>query len=65
VPGGNYGWLLVSLGRRYQGALALAEEALLTGWRHRMRDIRQGPDGLLYVLVDNDDGAILRIGPAL
>jgi len=30
-----------------------------------MRDIRQGPDGLLYVLVDDDDGAILRIEPAL
>jgi glucose/arabinose dehydrogenase len=30
-----------------------------------MRDIRQGPDGLRYVLVDGDDGAILRIDPAL
>jgi glucose/arabinose dehydrogenase len=29
-----------------------------------MRDIRQGPDGLLYVLVDDEDGAILRIEPA-
>jgi len=28
-----------------------------------MRRIRQGPDGLLYVLVDDDDGAILRIEP--
>jgi len=43
-------------------ALALAEEALLTDWR---QDIRQGPDGLLYVLADDDDGAILRIEPAL
>ena len=30
----------------------------------RVRDVRQGPDGLLYVLVDDDDGAILRIEPA-
>jgi glucose/arabinose dehydrogenase len=30
-----------------------------------MRDVRQGPDGLLYVLVDDEDGAILRIEPAL
>jgi glucose/arabinose dehydrogenase len=30
-----------------------------------MRDIRQGPDGLLYVLVDDADGAILRIEPAV
>ena len=43
----------------------LRREALLTDWRHRMRDIRQGPDGLLYVLVDDEDGAILRIEPAL
>jgi glucose/arabinose dehydrogenase len=28
-----------------------------------MRDVRQGPDGLLYVLVDDEDGAILRIEP--
>jgi aldose sugar dehydrogenase len=131
VPGGNYGWPLVSLGRTYQGpwhsqkfqrdgfidpvvywtpAIAvsglafytgdklpkwkgdvfvgglrygeiigtgqiqrilfnekmeeLRREALLTDWRHRMRDIRQGPDGFLYVLVDDDDGAVLRIEPA-
>jgi aldose sugar dehydrogenase len=131
VPGGNYGWPLVSLGRTYQGpwhsqkfqrdgmidpvvywtpsiavsGLAfytgdrlpkwkgdvfvgglrfgeiigtgqiqrilfndkmeeLRREALLTEWGHRMRDIRQGPDGLLYVLVDDDDGAVLRIEPA-
>jgi glucose/arabinose dehydrogenase len=43
----------------------LRREALLRDWRHRMRDIRQGPDGLLYVLVDADDGAVLRIEPAL
>jgi len=132
VPGGNYGWPLVSLGRTYQGpwhsqkfqgegfidpivywmpsiavsGLAfytgdrlpkwkgdvfvgglrtgeiigtgqiqrilfnqnmqeLRREALLTDWRHRMRDVRQGPDGLLYVLVDDEDGAILRLEPAL
>jgi glucose/arabinose dehydrogenase len=131
VPGGNYGWPLVSLGRTYQGpwhsqkfqregfidpvvywtpAIAISglafytgdrlpkwkgdvfvgglrygeiigtgqiqrilfnekmeelrREALLTDWRHRMRDVRQGPDGLLYVLVDDDDGAVLRIEPA-
>ena len=26
-------------------------------------DVRQGPDGLLYVLTDADDGAILRLEP--
>jgi glucose/arabinose dehydrogenase len=131
VPGGNYGWPLVSLGRTYQGpwhsqkfqrdglidpvvywtpsiavsGLAfytgdklakwkgdvfvgglrygeiigtgqiqrilfnekmeeLRREVLLADWGHRMRDIRQGPDQLLYVLVDDDDGAVLRIEPA-
>lgn len=131
VPGGNYGWPVVSLGRTYQGpwhaenfqqegfidpivywmpsiavsgmafytgdklpkwkgdvlvgALRTGEiigtghiqrilfnqdmqelrrESLLVDWRHRMRDIRQGPDELLYVLVDDDDGAVLRIEPA-
>ncbi|HEY5569798.1 MAG TPA: PQQ-dependent sugar dehydrogenase, partial [Gammaproteobacteria bacterium] len=41
----------------------LRREALLRDWGHRMRDIRQGPDGLLYVLVDHEDGAVLRIEP--
>ncbi len=42
----------------------LRRESLLVDWRHRMRDIRQGPDGLLYVLVDHEDGALIRIEPA-
>jgi len=29
-----------------------------------VRDIRQGPDGLLYVLTDEKQGALLRIEPA-
>jgi aldose sugar dehydrogenase len=41
----------------------LRRESLLTDWRHRMRDIRQGPDELLYVLVDHADGALIRIEP--
>jgi glucose/arabinose dehydrogenase len=42
----------------------LRREALLRDWRHRMRDIRMGPDELLYVLVDHPDGALIRIEPA-
>lgn len=30
----------------------------------RIRDIRQGPDGLLYVLTDESDGRVLRLSPA-
>jgi glucose/arabinose dehydrogenase len=43
----------------------LRREALLRDWRHRMRDVRMGPDELLYVLVDDADGAVIRIEPAL
>ena len=40
-------------------------ELLLTQLRLRVRDVRQGPDGLLYLAIDaNPNGAILRIEPA-
>jgi glucose/arabinose dehydrogenase len=131
VPGGNYGWPIVSLGRTYPGpwqsrgfskqgfidpivywtpSIAvsgmafytgdrlpkwkgdvfvgslrqgeipgtghlerilfnenmeeLRREQLLTDLRRRIRDVRQGPDELLYLLTDDDDGAVLRIEPA-
>jgi aldose sugar dehydrogenase len=130
VPGGNYGWPLVSLGRTYGGpwqgpftkegyidpivywtpAIAVSSIAFYTGdrlprWkgdvfvtgmrygeipgtgqlhrilinkdleelrrepllvdlRRRLRDVKQGRDGLLYVLTDEADGVMLRIEPA-
>jgi glucose/arabinose dehydrogenase len=42
----------------------LRREMLLVDLQQRIRDVRQGPDGLLYVLTDEDDGAVLRIEPA-
>jgi glucose/arabinose dehydrogenase len=42
----------------------LRREVLLLELRQRVRDIRQGPDGLLYLATDEKDGAILRIEPA-
>jgi aldose sugar dehydrogenase len=43
----------------------LRRESLLVPLRQRIRDVRQGPDGLLYVVSDSPtDGAILRIEPA-
>ena len=42
----------------------LRREAILQGLRQRIREVRQGPDGLLYLLTDEDDGALLRIEPA-
>jgi glucose/arabinose dehydrogenase len=42
----------------------LRRETLLTDLHQRIRDVRQGPDGLLYTITDEDDGAVLRIEPA-
>jgi glucose/arabinose dehydrogenase len=130
VPGGNYGWPLVSLGRTYAGpwqgpfsqegyrdatvlwvpSIAVSSIAFYTGdrlpkWkgdvfvtgmrygeipgtgqlhrilinknleelrrepllvdlRRRLRDVKQGRDGLLYVLTDEADAVMLRIEPA-
>ena len=41
----------------------LRRETLLTQLHQRIRDVREGPDGLLYVVTDEDDGALLRIEP--
>ena len=38
-------------------------EWLLGDLRQRIRDVRQGPDGLLYVLTDADEAALLRLEP--
>jgi glucose/arabinose dehydrogenase len=43
----------------------LRRESLLVPMRQRIRDVRQGPDQLLYLLTDDaKDGALLRIEPA-
>jgi glucose/arabinose dehydrogenase len=41
----------------------LRRESLLTDLHQRIRDVKQGPDGLLYVLTDEAQGALLRIEP--
>ena len=38
-------------------------EWLLAELKQRIRDVRQGPDGLLYVLTEEDEAALLRIEP--
>ena len=42
----------------------LRREELLVDLHQRIRDVKQGPDGLLYVATDEVHGAILRIEPA-
>lgn len=39
----------------------LRREPMLMELKQRIRDVRQGPDGLLYVLTAEEDGALLRI----
>ncbi|MCE8027052.1 PQQ-dependent sugar dehydrogenase [Billgrantia aerodenitrificans] len=39
------------------------EEILLENELGRIRDVRQGPDGMLYVLTDESDGGLYRIEP--
>jgi glucose/arabinose dehydrogenase len=41
----------------------MGREAQLTSLRQRIRDVRQGPDGFLYLVVDANPGGILRIEP--
>jgi glucose/arabinose dehydrogenase len=46
------------------GDKVTGEESLLTDLGLRIRDVRQGPDGALYLLTDSPDGEILRITKA-
>jgi glucose/arabinose dehydrogenase len=39
------------------------EERFLEGVLGRIRDVRTGPDGLLYILTDDSDGALYRLEP--
>jgi len=41
----------------------VAEEKLLRERCRRIRDVRQGADGLIYLITDEADGEILRLGP--
>lgn len=46
------------------GEKVLREERLLQGRAGRIRDVRMGPDGLIYLLSDGPDGALMRLEPA-
>lgn len=45
------------------GSTVVKEEILLRAANSRIRDVRQGPDGYLYVLTDSADGQLLRLMP--
>jgi glucose/arabinose dehydrogenase len=44
------------------GEKVVAEERMLEGIG-RIRDVRVGPDGLVYLLTDEQDGRIIRLEP--
>ncbi|QNP49178.1 PQQ-dependent sugar dehydrogenase [Diaphorobacter aerolatus] len=46
-----------------EGDKVVKDEILLPDLKERVRDVRQGPDGLLYLLTDSQDGKLLRIKP--
>ena len=46
------------------GERVVHEERLLSDLFGRIRDVRQGPDGLIYLLTDEDDGKLIRLLPA-
>jgi len=46
-----------------RGDRVVREERLLSGQVGRIRDVRTGPDGLIYLLTDSPDGALLRLEP--
>lgn len=47
-----------------EGEKVVHEERLFSREFGRIRDVRQGPDGLLYLLTDADDGRLIRLRPA-
>ncbi|KZM51530.1 PQQ-dependent sugar dehydrogenase [Labrenzia sp. OB1] len=46
-----------------EGDTVVSQEKLLTDLGERIRDVRQGPDGFVYVLTDSDDGRLIRLKP--
>ena len=49
---------------KLDGEKVVKEERLLRGAVGRVRDVRSGPDGLIYLLTDSSSGALLRLEPA-
>lgn len=45
------------------GEKVVGEERLLTDLKQRIRDVKQGPDGLLYVVTDRANGKIYKLVP--
>jgi glucose/arabinose dehydrogenase len=46
-----------------QNDRVVGEEHLLVDRRKRVRDVRQGPDGFLYIVTDGAGGELWRVSP--
>ena len=60
--GGLAGQVLVRL--ELGGEKVVKEERLLRSLGERIRDVRQGPDGAIWLLIDDSSGRLLRLVPA-
>jgi glucose/arabinose dehydrogenase len=49
---------------RLDGEKVITEERMLKNTIGRIRDVRNGPDGLLYLLTDESRGTLVRLEPA-
>jgi glucose/arabinose dehydrogenase len=61
LAGGLSGQVLVRLDM--EGDAVVGEERLFAGQLGRIRDVRMGPDGAIYLLTDADNGRLIRIAP--
>jgi glucose/arabinose dehydrogenase len=61
--GGLIGTQLQRIVLSQTNGLPIRRQPMLTELKQRIREVRQGPDGLLYLLTDEEDGALLRIEP--
>lgn len=48
---------------RLVGEIVVEEEPLLDGFGRRIRDVRVGPDGALWLVTGHDPGQVLRLDP--
>jgi glucose/arabinose dehydrogenase len=49
---------------RFENQKVVEEEDLLLDLNERIRDVRMGPDGALWLLTDASDGKVYRVVPA-
>jgi glucose/arabinose dehydrogenase len=61
LAGGLSGQVLVRLDM--EGDAVVTEERLFQGELGRIRDVRVGPDGAIYLLTDADNGQLIRVAP--